>query len=348
VQGDYPAAIRTFEGISTSYEKYEDIGRLMVDAHVHLNQLEDAWELASQLELEWANYLKERAEKPFSCDADHTYIVPFSDGGRIPTEFMPCVKGTINGKDANIRFDTGGTYLVIGKDIAEELGIQLNYEGTGFHGSTEVTVWRGIAEEMTLGEDLVFKNVPVGIMASLGRLTIIGTNIIEKFLATMDYPNSRFILTPRDREDLYEEHKALLPERRESIPFYMWGDHYMFAEGSFGDNYGLTLFFDSGLVAITMIDGEMKQASFNASKERLLFWGFDEAELAEPTFLPTGYSLGVAGLRQDNTLISYNPRLEKDREFGDVRMDGLISHAFLKNYSWTIDFDKHEYTFGVY
>ena len=347
VQGDYPESIKIFKAMNTSYSKYKEVGRLIVDAYVHLNQLENASRLASQLELETAEYLKERTKKPFSCDADETVIVPFSDGGRIPTQFMPCVKGTINGKEADIRFDTGGTYLVVGKEKAEELGISLSHEGTGFHGSTEVTVWRGIAEEMVLGEDLVFKNVPVGIMASLRNLAIIGTNIIDGFLATMDYPNSRFILTPRNRKDLYSSHMALLPKQQKSIPFFMWGDHFMFAKGSFGDNDGLTFFFDSGLVAITMVDGEMKQASFNASKERLLAWGFDEAELAQPTFLATEHSLGVAGLKQPNTLINYNPRLEKDREFGGVRMDGLISHAFLKNYSWTIDFDKHEYTFGV-
>ena len=30
---------------------------------------------------------------------------------------------------------------------------------------------------------------------------------------------------------------------------------------------------------------------------------------------------------------------------GGVRIDGLLSHAFLKNYSWTLDFDKHRYIF---
>ena len=76
---------------------------------------------------------------------------------------------------------------------------------------------------MVLGEDLVFKNVPVGIMASLRNLAIIGTNIIDKFLATMDYPNSRFILTPRSRKDLYSSHMALLPNNKNRFPFSCGG-----------------------------------------------------------------------------------------------------------------------------
>lgn len=35
-----------------------------------------------------------------------------------------------------------------------------------------------------------------------------------------------------------------------------------------------------------------------------------------------------------------------DQTFGGVRIDGLISHAFLKRYAWTIDFDSREYTFA--
>ena len=35
-----------------------------------------------------------------------------------------------------------------------------------------------------------------------------------------------------------------------------------------------------------------------------------------------------------------------DQSFGGVRIDGLISHAFLKRFVWTIDFDTREYRFA--
>jgi hypothetical protein len=36
-----------------------------------------------------------------------------------------------------------------------------------------------------------------------------------------------------------------------------------------------------------------------------------------------------------------------DQSFGGVRIDGLISHAFLKRFVWTIDFDAREYRFAA-
>jgi hypothetical protein len=32
--------------------------------------------------------------------------------------------------------------------------------------------------------------------------------------------------------------------------------------------------------------------------------------------------------------------------FGGVRIDGLISHAFLRRYVWTIDFEARQFRFG--
>ena len=163
----------------------------------------------------------------------------------------------------------------------------------------------------------------------------------------MDYPNKRFILTPRDRKDLREAHLALLPTERRSLPFSMWGDHYMFAKGSLGEHGALNLFFDSGLVAITVVDGKPIQAPFTASERTLIAWGFAEAQLGGKTFLPSDKPLGAAGLSQPDTLIFFDPALEEDRDFGGVRIHGLISHAWLDSYAWTIDFDAMEYIFGV-
>ena len=348
VQGKYRQAIADFSLMGSAYTRYDEVSRAIVDAHIHLNEPQNALKLAKQLKVESVEYYQELADKPFACHANKTFIIPFINVPQLPSTFFPGVAGKINGKELNIRFDTGGTFLVIGKEEAEELSIELDHKSTGMHGAKRVTIWKGIADEMELGQGLVFRNVPVVIMESLARHAIFGTNILEQFLSTMDYPNSRFILTPRNQKDLYSEHLALLPNKKETLPFYLWGDHYMFAKGSFNNIDGLNFFFDSGLVALGMFDGQLKQAAFSASKERLIAWGFDQSQLDKSRFLPTEYPLGVKGLIQENTLIWYSGNLEKDRNFGGVRIDGLISHAFLSKYSWTIDFDKHEYIFGIY
>jgi len=312
---------------------------------------ENAFKLAERLKIRDADYYKKLAEKPFTCNADRTFIIRFIDDPNlpIPSKFFPWVASRINGKKVNIGFDTGGSFLVLGKEATERLGVELEFKGTAYHGASTVTSWRSIADEVQLADGLVFKNVPAVVLDSLGQNHIyFGTNILEQFLATIDYPNSRFILTPRSRKDLYSEHLALLPKKRETLPFYMWADHYMFAKGSFNKISGLNFFFDSGLVALMTVEGQLKQAPFTVSGEKLISWGFAESKLDTSTFFPTEYPLSVKGLTQENTLIWYDVNLKKDRNFGGVRIDGLVSHAFLSKYSWTINFDKHQYIFGVY
>jgi tetratricopeptide (TPR) repeat protein len=350
VQGKYQQAVKTFSTIDTTYAEHSYVAAVMVEAYLHLNEPQKAFELAKQLKMEHTEYYKKLAEKPFSCKADKAFIIPFDNDPdlQIPSKFFPSIDGKINGKEVNMGFDTGAPFLVIGKEASEKLGIALGFKASGMHGATSITTWKSIADEMELGNGLVFNNVPVGIMESLGQQVIFGTNILEQFLATIDYPNSRFILTPRNRKDLYPNHLALLPKKQEILPFYMWSDHFMFAKGSFNKIENLNFFFDSGLVALTDINGKITQAPFTASKEKLISWGFDESKLDNSTFFPTEYPLAVKNLVQKNTLIWYDVNLEEDRNFGGVRIDGLISHGFLSKYSWTIDFDKHKYMFGVY
>jgi hypothetical protein len=347
VSGDYRGALDFYAKIPAVYEGRARASALAVEAHLHMGDVAAAADLAREVGLESAAYLEQRAAQPLTVEADRTYLVPFLEGGEIPVEFFPGVSGTLNGQPAEIRFDTGGTFLVLGRAAAEKYGIELGHEFDGMHAATAVKVSRGIAKELTFEGGPRFVNVPVDVMEDLGDLVIFGTSLLERFLSTVDYPNKRFILTPRERVDLREAHLSLLPKERRTLPFSMWGDHYMFAKGSLGVHEELSLFFDSGLVAITVVDGKPVQAPFTASRQTLIPWGFDESRLAEKGFLPSGGALGAAGLSQPDALIFFDPALEEDRDFGGVRIHGLISHAWLAEYTWTIDFDAMEYIFGV-
>lgn len=347
VQGKYKESIETFSLIDKTYDEHEKLVKSIIEAYFHLNEPDNAYKLAKKFNMESVDYYKDRVDKPFTVNGDKTYVIPFVDDPLIPSKYMPGVSGKINGKEKHILFDTGGPFLVIGKDLAEELGIKLEHEGTGLHGPNKVKTWRNIVEKLELGDGLVFENVPVGIMESLGKLAIFGTNILEQFLSTIDYPNSRFILTPRNKKELYKDHLELISEKQETLPFYIWGDHFMIGKGSFNNIDNLNFFFDSGLLVIEMIDGKPKQASFNLSKVKMIELGFDESKLDKSDLFQTEYPLSLKGLSQENTLIFYNVKLDKDRVFGGIRIDGLISHAFLSKYSWTIDFNKQEYIFGI-
>lgn len=349
VQGQYEKSLEVFYSLNSKFKKYSEATDLAAEAYLHLQDYENACNIAEKSKAFRPIYsiYKELKDRPFSIAADRTFIVPFLDDPELPSNYWPGVNGTLNGKKASIRFDTGGGFLVLGKSAAEKYGIPLKYQDKGMQGSSQVKMWHSLADSMTFEGGLTFINIPVMIMETLGDYVIFGTNILEQFLTTVDYHNDRFIFTPRSKSELLTEHYERFCENLTTTPFYLWQDHYMIAKGKFADKDNLNLFFDSGVIALTEIDGKTEQASFTVSRETLLKWRFDKSKMKQTTFFPTASPLKVKGLIQPNTLIWYDHNLLKDRIFGGIRIDGLISHGWLKNYSWTIDFDKMEYGFGT-
>lgn len=345
VQGQYNETIQTFNTIDKRYRKYKKCVELAIQSYIHLRDYDNAFLIAQQNKSKQLPYLLDFKNKSFTVIADKTYHVPFLQDHEIPVDYWPGVDGKINGIQSSIRFDTGGDYVVIGLSAAQKLGIGLKNKTKSMHAATKVTVWHSIIDSMSFDNGPSFLNVPVTVMADLGNYIIFGTNILQQFLSTIDYPNNQFIFTPRNNICLIEQHYELLSQNNEKVPFYLWDDHYMFAKGKLAAFENLNLFFDSGLVLLNEVNGKTVQASFTASKESLRKWGFDKSNLKKNGFIPTTYPLSVANLIQPNTLIWYDNKLKKDRNFGGIKIDGLISHAWLKNYSWTIDFERMVYIF---
>jgi len=347
VQGKYREALGSFSRIlATGYGKRREVSRAMIDAYLHLGDFEGAVRLARESQPDNLPVLEAWASNPLIVEADKTVVLPFVADSRVPLTFWPGISGKVNGQAMTVMFDTGAPFIVMGKDRAAALGIKVLGSHAGKQATRDVMVGEGLAERVEIGDDIVLKNVPVSIMPKLDWV-IFGTSLLERFFTTVDYPNSRFILTPRARPDLLAAHRAMLLPRQVKMLFYLWGDHYMFGKGVFGNVTGLNFFFDSGLIALKRSQGKLVQASFAASKERLIAWDFPETELAATRFFESSNALGIPGLLQDSPLIHYDAGLPKDRVFGGIRMDGLISHAWLSHYSWTLDFDSREYTFGV-
>ncbi|MFQ5817998.1 MAG: hypothetical protein ACE5H2_08615, partial [Terriglobia bacterium] len=123
-----------------------------------------------------------------------------------------------------------------------------------------------------------------------------------------------------------------------------WGDHYMFARGAVGEYRGLNFFIDSGLVSLHADgSGGLHQAAFTTSAEDFIGWGFDAGEVDKRVFeAHVGISLGP--LEQTGHLCVTSK--ERFGPFGGVRIHGLLSHAFLKRYAWTLDFVKRQYVFS--
>ena len=54
--------------------------------------------------------------------------------------------------------------------------------------------------------------------------------------------------------------------------------------------------------------------------------------------------ISFAGNNHGNVLLS---KSITEFEFGGVKCDLLISHGVIKNYAWTLDFEKMLYTFSL-
>src|SRR5262249_47453073 len=151
-----------------------------------------------------------------------------------------------------VHLDTGGTWLVMGPDRAKKLGIDLEEAGEGFQATRKVKLQRGVARSFTLG-GATLENVPVvGVPTLEGPqdFVIFGTNVLQQFHSTIDYPNKKLLLSPRGNTELAKKHMEVHKTKPVEVSFYMWGDHYMFARGGFGTHKDLNYFVDSGLVAL--------------------------------------------------------------------------------------------------
>ncbi|GAA5081745.1 hypothetical protein HNP84_000055 [Thermocatellispora tengchongensis] len=335
VRGRYEPALARYAA-----KPRRDLAEPIAHALLHLRRTDEAHDLARRLlgDRRTPPDLALRRARPLTVAASGTVTLPFCDHPLAP--YLPAVAGQIEGRRTPIHLDTGGTFLVMGLERAESLGIASVPNGRHAHGVTRTPARFGIARELVLG-DVRLTNVPVDILPTftgVQDLVIMGTNLLQCFLATIDHPASRLILAPRGTP----------PPPGLRIPFYLWGDHYMFARGGYGERRDLTFFIDSGLVMVHQADdGPPRQACAYATRRQYrVAWGIPRHRAAT-AFHEAEHPVRLGPLEQPGHLLATTPtRRTPWSSFGGVRIHGLLSHAFLSRYAWTLDFDRHEYTFG--
>ncbi len=333
-----------------------DLGRhrtrmeeLALFAYYHQNRPSEAIEFIERSSIKGRFHAEaaRRAARPLRSSLTDLSIALFAEHDL--TDYFPAFSAEINGQAVVTHVDTGGSFLLMGPARAKELGIDTLAAGVGYHGSTRVKTYAGTAVRFRLGE-LRLENVPVTVLPSLSGsqdFIIFGTNVLEQALVTLDYPNKRLIMSPRGNEPAAAKHLALLAEQRVEVPFYLWEDHYMYVRGRFGDHRRLNFFVDSGLVHIVAgEDGAPRQAAFQSTPELFAAWGVDAALTKRREFTSPA-PIAIGPLEQSGLLVmtETNPSYAS---LGDVRIDGLLSHAFLKQYAWTLDFDRRVFVFSGY
>ncbi|MGF1582070.1 MAG: retropepsin-like aspartic protease [Gemmataceae bacterium] len=346
VRGQYQETLKHYTLIDPQFAGHKTLGPPVLQAHLHLGKYEEARVFAVKRKMSKTQQvvLKMRAEEPLAVELNKTTEIAFAKHPLTP--YFPAFAATLNGKKVLAHVDTGGAFLHMGKERAEKLGIKLIEAGKGKHATKTVNAYFGIAKSFQLG-DAELTNVPVVVLPTLKGsqdFVIFGTNVLEQFLSTLDYPRKRLVLSPRKNTELRKEHERRFAQGVE-VPFYLWDDHYMFARGGLSNAKSLNFFVDSGLVSLHFDtkSGKVRQAAFWGTTSLYESCGVPKELLEKKVFeLPLPLSLGT--LKQEGLFV-LNKKKAILSTLGGVDIHGLISHTFLSRYTWTIDFDQRKYFF---
>jgi hypothetical protein len=290
-------------------------------------------------------------QRPYQVQSSvHKQVIPFE-----MLDPLPVVRITVNSKALFVMIDTGGVQLVLDEKFAAENSIQplSRQDVKGFAGDKTAAVSFAIADSLELG-DITMRNVPVWLEptrqlcpASEWGLTIdgvLGTEVLMQFLPTFDFPNRRLILRAKSgmgRAEVDAMHAKV------KIPFVIDGIHNMYAQALINGKGPVMMCFDSGLAD----DRDASLCLWGAALREL---GIPEPELTREGMggggpVKYGY-VDIASVKVDKLVRERQRAVYANDErplqgSAGFKTYGVISHNFLKHYSWTIDFDNRVFLF---
>jgi predicted aspartyl protease len=291
-----------------------------------------------------------RAHKLESIPSTKPWRIEGPDSVAIPMQQvdpLPLIQMTVNGQGPfYFLIDTGGSELALDPSIADSLHLERYGEEMGtFAGGLRSGVMQSRVSSVGLGA-LTIHDLPIGLLNTqrFSRIAngrpvagIVGTVLLYHFRATLDYPHAQLVLVRRGATRATPP----APAGRIEVPFAMAGDHFMLASGTVDSSGAQTWFVDSGLAGAaltaptsTLIDAKIAVPDTSSGMSGMGGGGSVRAAPFRVHHLTMGAAeandlLGIFG--------AFPPTLE--RSLG-VRVGGIISHAFLRAWSVTFDFDS--------
>ena len=250
---------------------------------------------------------------------------------------LPRVAVEIDGRPFDAKIDTGGDLFTLDAATAAALGVVpvASFTGTFADGAPGAMGYGRLSEVAIAG--VTVRDVPVSISGL--HQPVIGTGFLRQFLPTLDYPGRRLLLRPRESA----------PGPGVQVAFALALVHLLIVSGRLND-LEATFVVDSGL------EDEVGGA-FTCSAETL-----DAADIALPETSPrTGESgagdvtlelghfpirrLAAGDLAKEDTRGLYGAFPAEWNEIAEFRVHGIVSHGFLRDHAWTIDFARMAMTF---
>ena len=261
------------------------------------------------------------------------------------TDPLPIVRATVNGGDTLfLLIDTGGGELVLDSVVAVRLGIAVLGRGTGVFAGGAASVAHGRVDSVRLGGFTVH-DVPVAMInarqfeQAVGHRVdgVLGTVLLYHFLATIDYPRGELVLRRRGTAALRRFVADASARSATVVPFWLAGDHFMFAPGRVNGRPPVLLFVDTGLAGGGFVASDSAARAFGidlsnvtrgagvggAGPVQVTWFTVDSIAVGDVVARGVRGALGQFAFRQS---------------FG-FDAGGIVSHAVFRPYAITFDFD---------
>jgi hypothetical protein len=352
--GNYAESIRQYHLIRPNYPERRKLAEAILWSFIHIDDIAGALTFLGENRFSDARPLRSVLERmlvhPIRSEIHAVAELPFTDDPLSP--YMPGFQMMINGKRVVARLDTGGSFIHVSSALAHRLAIETVAGTKAFaslasdrirYGFTDISLGSAeLANVPVLVHEKGLSIDPIAQEFGIELGPIIGTNVLERFLATIDGPGKRLFLHARRDPAMKVRHDALFREAPMSVPFGLWLDHYLLVHGSVGHLQHIGLFVDSGLV---VVDEGRRQASMMAPLSALRSWGAAIPDRSR--FIDVPGTLRVGEATQENACVYpvSDGLWKRFGSWGGVRTSALLSWGFLKDYIWTIDFDERRFLF---
>ena len=269
-----------------------------------------------------------------------------ADPVRVPfvaTDPLPILKVRVNGaRYANFGLDTGAGPVVLNSQFASELGIKGKdaFIGT-FAGGKHAPIQLAMLNSIELG-GVTITSLPANVSPNRIELRkgiqidgVIGTGLLGRFLATIDYAHGALVLRPRSDSSAFEARVARSGAVR--VPLWLVGDHFLFARGRLGDAPEGLFSIDTGCAGcgVTATDGALKAAHIIPDAAHAFRGqGGGGAVMA----LPFTADVTLGSVTEHAVPGFYTPRGSPYGIF-PFEVQGAISHEFFRSYALTLDLD---------
>ncbi|MBO0799358.1 MAG: aspartyl protease family protein, partial [Blastocatellia bacterium] len=259
----------------------------------------------------------------------------------------------LNGASSKLLLDTGASGILVNRKIAEKAGIQpvLEQKVRGVGDKGPASGYLGYADSIKIG-DLEFKDCYVKVIDknTIGEDGLIGADIFSLFLVDIDFPNSKFRLSPlppRPEESatpvalesrspgfqkFYDPYVA--PEMKSFTPVFRFG-HSLLIYTRLNDLPAKLFLIDTGSFSNTISSAAAREVTKVSSDPNSRVKGLNGS--VTNVFRADELTLQFGNLRQKNLdIVAFDTKAISDATGTEV--SGILGFAMLRMLRIRIDY----------